>query len=1024
MDNVTRLLMQGAAGAGGDTTYVDDVFSTYLYKGNGATQAISNGIKLSNNNAGNGVTFDANGDYLTTSSSSDYSMGTGDYTVECWVRINSGSNNYGIFQGGGLNTSYLTGPTLFYYVGSGLTFGNGAEQGSNTHPTLNQWFHVALVKNGSSTTLYYNGTDVKTVSDTHNYTNQSFALGGYYSTSYLGPVSISNFRVVKGTAVYTSSFTVPTEPLTNVTNTKLLCCNQGSSVTAATVSAGTITVNGNPNISSGPFTATDAKGGLVWAKSRTNTYGHKLTDTVRGNTKVLSSENANAEDTSSNTITSFNATGFSLDSNAGVNASNNDYGSWTFAKQKGFFDIVTWTGDATNRLLSHSLGCIPGCIILKKTSATDNWVVYHRSNTDTPQNVALFLNTNNSTSTGSAYWNNTAPTSTHFTVSNWQNESGQTYVAYVFAGGDATNIDITSKTLTNLGDSFLGSYPITNINDGTAETSNAQSIGTVTGQFDIYVDLTSPHVVTQYKIAPQGGGTTLYNLPIKFEVYGTNDTSSWNLLTTTQTTHTGWYAGSYRDFPIPGVNSYRYWRIKVLRSLDSNGAATTATSISEWKLDGFSSSATPEYKFGEGGDQNIIKTGSFVGNGNSDGPEVHLGWEPQFIITKNASRSDHWYMFDSMRGMFSGANDQFLYPYLNSAETDWEQLELTPTGFKIKSNNADINGSGETTIYLAIRRPDGLVGKPVEDATKVFAMDMGNGSSTIPAYDSGFPVDFMFEKQINSNANWYASSRLSGDKFLYPNSSSVEVNGGGDYVFDSNVGAVVGSWTNGHQGWMWKRGAGFDVVTYTGTGDNSNSGPNSTSQTLSHSLGKIPEMIWVKGRSTGYNWFVYHSGQNGGTNPWNYYLRLNHTDAEQESVAPYTNAVWNNTAPTSTQFSLGPGNDINANNDTYIALLFASVDGISKVGRYTGTGSTLTITTGFSPKFLIIKRTDAANDWYVLDTLRGWTSGVDQAIKLNVNHSQFNSHDLGDPTSTGFTVASTNEGWNTNGGKYIYYAHA
>ncbi len=107
-----------------------------------------------------------------------------------------------------------------------------------------------------------------------------------------------------------------------------------------------------------------------------------------------------------------------------------------------------------------------------------------------------------------------------------------------------------------------------------------------------------------------------------------------------------------------------------------------------------------------------------------------------------------------------------------------------------------------------------------------------------------------------------------------------------------------------------------------------------------------------------------------------------------------------------------------------ICLAFSSVDGISKVGNYDGSSSTVTVTTGFQPRFVIIKRTDVANDWYVLDTVRGWTSGVDQAIKLNVNHSQFNSHDLGAPTSTGFTVASTNAGWNINGGKYIYYAHA
>ena len=184
-------------------------------------------------------------------------------------------------------------------------------------------------------------------------------------------------------------------------------------------------------------------------------------------------------------------------------------------------------------------------------------------------------------------------------------------------------------------------------------------------------------------------------------------------------------------------------------------------------------------------------------------------------------------------------------------------------------------------------------------------------------------------------------------------------------------------------------------------------------------------MIWVKCRSIGYNWFVYHSGQNGGTNPWNYYLRLNHTDAEQESVAPYTNAVWNNTAPTSTQFSVGPGNDINDSNQTFVAYLFASVAGISKVGSYTGSDSAQTITTGFSPRFVIIKNvTRSGNGWITFDTNRGWGAGNDKYLYVNSNAAQNGAWDWGAPTSTGFTVTSTNTDYNWNGDKFIYYAHA
>ena len=109
-------------------------------------------------------------------------------------------------------------------------------------------------------------------------------------------------------------------------------------------------------------------------------------------------------------------------------------------------------------------------------------------------------------------------------------------------------------------------------------------------------------------------------------------------------------------------------------------------------------------------------------------------------------------------------------------------------------------------------------------------------------------------------------------------------------------------------------------------------------------------------------------------------------------------------------------------------MLFASVDGVSKVGYYDGSASELTITTGFRPRFVIIRRVNEAQDWCVFDTTRGWASGVDQRIELNDDDAQNNSYDWGAPTSTGFTLApsSVTLSGKTNyaGGKYIYYAHA
>ena len=108
-------------------------------------------------------------------------------------------------------------------------------------------------------------------------------------------------------------------------------------------------------------------------------------------------------------------------------------------------------------------------------------------------------------------------------------------------------------------------------------------------------------------------------------------------------------------------------------------------------------------------------------------------------------------------------------------------------------------------------------------------------------------------------------------------------------------------------------------------------------------------------------------------------------------------------------------------------MLFASVSGISKVGSYTGSGSsaTQTITTGFQPRFVIIKDyTAGSNPWYVMVTVRGWASGNDLILQLNDNAAQLTGNDWGAPTSTGFTVTGNGINLNSSSNKYIYYAHA
>jgi len=180
----------------------------------------------------------------------------------------------------------------------------------------------------------------------------------------------------------------------------------------------------------------DGEGGLVWAKRRdSGTALHTLIDTVRGVNKQLFSSSTASEYSYPDTITAFNSNGFTLGSDTStefINANNALMASWTFRKAPKFFDVVTWTGNSTARTIAHSLGSVPGMIIVKRTDSTANWAVYHRGLTSANHSLLLNL-TGAQDETG--YFANTTPTDTVFSISSNSvvNASGGTYVAYLFA---------------------------------------------------------------------------------------------------------------------------------------------------------------------------------------------------------------------------------------------------------------------------------------------------------------------------------------------------------------------------------------------------------------------------------------------------------------------------------------------------------------------------------------------------------------------------------------------------------------
>jgi hypothetical protein len=422
-------------------------------------------------------------------------------------------------------------------------------------------------------------------------------------------------------------------------------------------------------------------------------------------------------------------------------------------------------------------------------------------------------------------------------------------------------------------------------------------------------------------------------------------------------------------------------------------------------------------EFGPDGDQDIIKCGHFLNSHNSD-TNVNVGFEPQYLLVKRISGAGSWFILDTMRGITDhGGNADTGQAATVKAETTGDEnnmdiLEVTPTGFRSRENHQYLDGA-EKYIYMAIRR--GPLAVP-EDATKVFHVNAftGNGA-TGRKMTTNFIVDLNLTRGKANSHNPCLGTRLT-DGMFETNASAIHydtLSAWIDYDFSDGyeyptVYSYSNNNTNPYIAYSWRRAPSFcDVVCYSGNG--------STSQNVSHNLGVAPEMIWVKCRSHSEDWVVYHSSTGNGK-----YLVLSTTAA----AANWTGA-WNATSPTGSVFTVGNGNAVNLSGRNYIAHLFATASGVSKVGSYTGTGSAQNIDCGFSSgaRFVLIKRTDTTDDWLFFDTSRGIVSGNDPYLALNTNDSEITSQDYVDPYSAGFAVTGENP-VGANNGTYIFYAVA
>ena len=218
-------------------------------------------VGVSTENTGS-VFFDGTGDYLKIDSSSDFAFGTGNFTMECWYYPTGGTYEW-LMDCRDASTSQL-GPAV-YTNGSNISvYLNGGVRITGTRPSDNDWYHVALVRDSGTTTLYVDGISQGTYSDSTNYVSTNFRIGGNEQNppTLFGTQYSSNVRVIKGTALYTSNFAPPIRELEVHPETVLLACYDGENIFADKSGRHIIAAYGD-RLSSPTPTATDSPIGIT-----------------------------------------------------------------------------------------------------------------------------------------------------------------------------------------------------------------------------------------------------------------------------------------------------------------------------------------------------------------------------------------------------------------------------------------------------------------------------------------------------------------------------------------------------------------------------------------------------------------------------------------------------------------------------------------------------------------------------------------------------------------------------------------
>ena len=952
-----RIGNYGAGGGEGDYNgYLQDL---RVYKGvakyteeflcgavdSSITEHSPSGISISrklNPSIGGSTGFNMEGASVFFSSNSDLVL-DGDFTIEFWIYLESIQSDGGIhpsvitFPGeasqGIIGQIYINSSNKFF----GLYHSNSGDICRTPYKsaTTGRWQHVMVTRSSNSSRIFLDG-ELKQTSgtDSTTYGNQLgvMRLGGYSRSNGMVDGHISNLRIIKGTALYTSDFTPPTEPLTNVSGTSLLCFQSPTDVEDVTVNSNSSTINNQNWLKTGSYTNTepasvravlDGDGYSFWGNSNT-----EATFTFPGSgipfTKLeISGSNYNGHYVKVNGVT---------------------FTNWGTTFTNPPFHNVT------------SVGSPLTSITVKGSSGTTSTMSAIRINDNT---IIAPDFANDAYSSDAASASNFSPFDTDTIIkgpSQYATLNPNAHGGVTLSNGNLTNYggnDIPSNMGVKTGKFYV------EVSIDTADSgSNLKHLGVcATGTRAFRANNSNNHIISYLDTV-----TLRSDNAGPFTSTGRGGITSWTAEIID--TDVGYTLGDTVGIQLDMDNKFvKFFINGVLRTHYTFVLASTfdkmyfygrnnGAGVTTWNFGQKPYEYTPPPGFLPLASHNLesssilrpqkhFDTVLYTGNGSNNGDVQKISslqFDPDFVWIKSRSvSSTHNQVFDIIRS--AGGTDKALATNLNYAEYNFSDFDFLNNGFNAPySSSASYSCNTNSATYVAW-------------CWKAGGTAVTNNDGSI--------------------------------------ASQVSVN----------------------------EEAGFSIISYTGN--------NTDNTTVGHGLGKTPALLITKSRDNPITpaWHTSHVSL-----PTNYDVAL---DAPDAAWNPSSNG-WHELTNSSV-FTLKKGSsdgfNTNRNGDSYIAYCWAEIPGYSRIGSYygNGNGNGPYVDCGFRPSFIVVKRTDSADNWVLKDASRNTYNSVFSNLNPNTSNAEFGSLDdvnSFDFYSNGFKIKGSNSAVNANSGTFIFMAFA